>query len=437
MDMKTIKTLAFIAILFVGQLANAQCVDGWCWGSDPEKAKTSNALYTDALKADNYAEAATHLEWLLVNTPNLNKSIYINGAKIYENLWNVETDPAKKKALGEKTLEMFDLRIKYFNDEPDVLNRKALVAFKLLKDDKTRLKELLDLFDRVYELNKNNLFDGNMVAYMDVMRRYKAFGNPLPDNTVLERYFNLSDIMDYKESKGTPVHPGVRDNVEKLLLMIVPNIDCSIVISDFGPKFDANPDLNLAKKIFKMMLTGKCTDDPLALKTATLIDKNEPSYGIKIFIASRALANDDKELAITYFEQALPLTDENVKKGDIYLKVGKIKAAQGLKSTARDYAYKALDADPSLSEAYKLIGDLYMTSFDDCARKEDKVQDRAVFIAAYDMYKKAGESSAMARAKAQFPSIEEMFDKGYEEGQQMKVNCWINTTVTLERRPAN
>jgi len=435
--MKAIRVIAVLLSVMTSQLAFGQCVDGWCWGSDPDKAKANNALYTDALKADNFAEAAIHLEWLLVNTPNLNKSIYINGAKIYENLWNVETDAVKKKALGEKTLEMFDSRIKYFNDEPDVLNRKALVAYKILKDDKTRIQELLNLFDRTYELNKNAMFDGNLVAYMDVLRRYKAFGNPLTDAAVLDKYFIISDMIDYKEANGAKVHPSVRDNVEKLLLAIVPVIDCQIIISDFGPKFEANPDLNLAKKIFKMMLTGKCIDDPLALKAAKLVDASEPSYGIKIFIGGQAALADDKETAIKYFEQALALTDENVKKGDLYLKIARLKATQGLKSSSRDYAYKALDVDPSLSEAYKLIGDLYMNSFDDCAGKQDMVKDRAVFIAAYNMYQKAGDGSAMARAKAQFPSAEELFTGNYAEGEQMKVNCWINTTVTLERRPAN
>lgn len=428
------KNLIFLAVLLTGQIAAAQCEDGWCWGSDPDKAKEKNALYTDAYKMGNNVEAATHLEWLLQNTPNLNKSIYINGAKIYEDLANTEADATKKKALESKTLEMYDLRIKYFNDEPDVLNRKAYVAYKLLKDDQARYQELLDLFDKAYQLNKNDLFPNNLIGYMDVIRRYKAVGNQITDDAVFERYFNVSDVMDYKESTGNPVPQSIRDNVDKLLLMIVPNIDCSIVIKDFGPKFEANPELNMAKKIFKLMLTGKCTDDPLALKTAKMIDDSEPSYGIKIFIAGRAVQSDDIPTAINYFEQALTLTDENVKKADIYLKIAKLKGGQGMKSTARDYAQKALDADPSLSDAYKYIGDLYMSSFDDCAEKTDIVQDRAVFIAAFEMYKRAGESGGMGRAKAQFPSSAELFEKGYEVGQQMKVNCWINATVTLDRR---
>ena len=131
------------------------------------------------------------------------------------------------------------------------------------------------------------------------------------------------------------------------------------------------------------------------------------------------------------------MLDENVKKADIYLKLAKMKGSGGMKSTAREFANKALGVDPSNKDAFKFIGDLYMTSFDACAGKKDIVLDRAIFIAAYNMYRKAGDGAAMARAKAQFPSIDKIFELGYEEGQQIKVNCWVNTSVTLERRPAN
>jgi hypothetical protein len=66
---------------------------------------------------------------------------------------------------------------------------------------------------------------------------------------------------------------------------------------------------------------------------------------------------------------------------------------------------------------------------------ESKVKDRSVFIAAYKMYKNAGDSDAMSRAKEQFPSIEDIFNEGKLEGDIIQVNCWINESVTLERRP--
>ena len=422
-------------VVFAQTDCEANWENGWCWGSQPDLAKEKNVLYTDAFKLNNFADAAPHLDWLLENTPNLNKSIYINGVKIYENLANIEEDDARKLELINKTLQIYDQRIEYFGEEATVLNYKAYVAYKLLKNISSRYQELMDLFTRSYELNGNGFFANNIIAYMDVLRRYKAVGNELADDQVFDIYFGLSDVMDYKAAQGNAVPDAIRENVDKLLLMIVPEIDCEIVINDFGPKLDANPEINMAKKIFSLMLTGKCTEDPLALKAAILIDDNEPSYGVKLFIAQRSLADGDKEAALRYYEDALPLTDENVKKADLYLRIARIKSSQGLKTQAREYANRALSVDPSTKDAYTLIGDLYMNSFSDCAGLEDMVKDRAVYIAAYEMYQRAGNASKMASAKAQFPSIEDLFNGGYEEGQSMAVGCWINTTVTLARRP--
>ena len=75
-----------------------------------------------------------------------------------------------------------------------------------------------------------------------------------------------------------------------------------------------------------------------------------------------------------------------------------------------------------------------MGSHKQCAGLESKVKDRGVFLAAYKMYKKAGNSSKMARAKAQFPSSEEIFTEGMTIGQSISVGCWIGETVTLQKR---
>jgi hypothetical protein len=57
-----------------------------------------------------------------------------------------------------------------------------------------------------------------------------------------------------------------------------------------------------------------------------------------------------------------------------------------------------------------------------------------VYIAAYEMYVKAGNSNLMARAKAQFPSKEEIFLLNWQTGSSQKVGCWINETVILKTR---
>ena len=34
----------------------------------------------------------------------------------------------------------------------------------------------------------------------------------------------------------------------------------------------------------------------------------------------------------------------------------------------------------------------------------------------------------------QFPSIEELFENSYEEGQEISIDCWFSETVALQRR---
>jgi tetratricopeptide (TPR) repeat protein len=214
-------------------------------------------------------------------------------------------------------------------------------------------------------------------------------------------------------------------------------VDCDFVEKNLGPKLKENPsDLKLAKKILQLQLTGKCTDSPLFMTSSKIVNEKEPTYSLSKVIAAKSAADGKTEEAFKYYNQAIELADDNQKKAEIYYDMAKINAADGQKVAARNNARKALSFDPTLSEAYTLIGNLYLGSYDDCRGGESKVKDRAVFIAAYEMYKKAGNTQGMEKAKEQFPSIGEIFEEGMKEGDVLTVGCWVQESVTLQRRPA-
>lgn len=428
--------LSLALLLGISTLAIAQ--PGWNWGDSVDKAKEKNALYTDYLRANNFKAALTPLSWLLKNTPDLNASIYINGAKIYEGLAESEENKQDELKYQAKALEMYDLRIKYFNEEAEVLNRKALTAYKYYRDNQPKYKELYDLFNKAFKLNGNDFYDNNLTAYMDVIRRYKLSGGSITDEEVFERYTRITDVIEYQMKNGgnVPRLEKVAGYVDKLLTATV-DVDCEFVEQKLGPKFRETKDVNLAKKIFSLMLQQKCTDSPLAMEVAIAVNNVEPNYGIAKFIGVKAASEGNLEKATEYYEKAIALTEDNTKKAEVYLSLARLQASEGNKSAARASARKGLAFDPSYAEAYIFIGDLYMGSFEDCKGGESKVKDRALFIAAYDQYQKAGEREKMNMAKAQFPSIEEIFSEGKEEGQSIKVDCWINESVQIERRPAN
>ncbi|MEQ9466053.1 MAG: hypothetical protein RLN88_01505 [Ekhidna sp.] len=434
-----IKILGVAFFLLLSLVSNAQ--DGWNWGDQVDKAKEKNVLYTDALKANNYKLAAEHLTWLLENTPDLNPSIYINGVKIYEGLAEQEKDAVKKDEYIQKGLQLHDTRIKYYpEDKSDIVERKAIYAYSYYKKESDQYFSVLEIFQKAFDLNGAKMNRGALVAYMDMVYKNYLY-KKLTDEQVIDTYSQISEALDEQRKNASDSERDKVDSsadlVDRLLTATKVEISCDFVEERLGPKLDQGNDVNMAKQIFRLMLKGKCLESPLAMKAASIIQNDEPTFGVAKFLAQKNAQDGNDDKAIEYFQEAAGLTDDNSEKADMYVSIARLQMKNGQKPTARNSARRALSFDPSFKDAYELIGDLYMSSFNDCKQEQSQVQDRAVFIAAYNEYQKAGNSSRMAAAKAQFPSIEDIFNEGKEEGQSITVGCWINVTVSLERRPAN
>lgn len=434
--------LKVLLLVFFAASLNAVAQPGWNWPEDESlksQAEEKNVLYNDALKMKNYADAATNLEWLLENTPDLNPALYINGVKIYKGLLAAETDEARKSEIEERIMTLYDSRIQYFNSEADVIQRKAFDAYRFYKDDKAKYQELYELYEKAYELNGNNIGNQHLVAYMDVIRRYKLTGGEISDVEVLDKYTTVTEIMDYKVANGESEVKiaKLRDTVDKLLTATV-TVDCDFIQNSLAPKIKDNPeDVKMAKKIIALSINAGCTDSDAFLAAAEIVQANEPNAGTAKIIASKYASAKDYTNAEKYYKEALELAETTEKKADIYYELGLMYAQSGRKSSARSNLYECLKLDPGRKRAYKIIGDMYMTSYNECKKDESKVEDRAIFIAAYEMYKKAGDANAMNNAKAQFPSVEELFTETFKEGDTYTVGCWINETVILQTRPSS
>ena len=86
---------------------------------------------------------------------------------------------------------------------------------------------------------------------------------------------------------------------------------------------------------------------------------------------------------------------------------------------------------------HKGIGNLYLSSFEECKQGEMKTLDYAVFIAAHNAFQKAGDREGMIKAEALFPSITDIFTEEFVEGETIDIGCWINESVILTKRTEN
>jgi tetratricopeptide (TPR) repeat protein len=440
MKRKMFSIVLLWAAAFAGNEAFAQCKE---WPADKAKAEESIAIYGDALKQGHYRGATAALQWLFTNAPKVSTKIYIDGAEVYDKLAEKETDPAKKKVLVDSLLWTFDQRIKNCGDEINVLNRKVYASYRYNIKDKDKVAELLTSYDKVYEISGNNVSDVNLVAYMNTILANFVMLKNVPDDQILSRYDKIQNVIDTKIKDAT--QKGKTADVEKLkgykstiddLLIKMVKVDCDFVKKNLEPKFKQNPgDVALAKKIFGFMLQGKCTDDPLWLEAGEAVNKVEQDFGIAKNIGLKYLSAGNEEKAEQFLKEATQLAKTPEDKSEALIGLGAIEAKKGNKSGARDLFRQAAAANPGNKEAYEKIGDLYSNSFNDCSKKKSMAEDRLIYIAAYEMYQKAGDAQKMANAKAQFPSTAEIFELNWKEGEAKQISgCWINESVILKTR---
>lgn len=438
--MKTIVTGVLMFIITTSSfIAQAQCRE-FKWPEDKDKAEEKVALYGDAMKQGQFRAAAGPFIWMLKNAPDWHVKLYIDGAEIYDNLAEKEKDPGKKQQLVDSMLMMYDLRIKNCGDEVNVLNRKAYYAYKYNVTNKDKSVELLKLFDRVAEISGDKMSDGNLVAYMTTVQANFVLQKNLSDEQILDRYDKIMTIANQKIKSAEAA--GKTKDVTKLkeyvsviddLLIGMVKVDCEFVKNNLEPKFKKTPnDITLAKKIFGFMLQGKCTDDPLWLEAGEVIHNQEKDFGLAKNLALKYLSNENYDKAELLFKEALALAKDASDKADMYLYLGNLQTKQNNKNGAREYYRQAVDAGNK--EGYEKIGDLYYGSFNDCKKNANMAEDRLVYIAAYNMYARAGASQKMAQAKSQFPSKEEIFLFNWKVGDTMRVSCWIGETVTIDTR---
>lgn len=411
---------------------------GWNWPEDEEnhrKAKEKEAYYKVLMAQDQYGKALHVLQWLYNNNPNLNPSIYINGAKCTETLMEQTDDKERIARLQDSTLWMYDQRIKHFDEDASVMERKAYTAFKFFYKKPGKYELVLDLYNKAFEMNGADISNFNLVPYMTLAKfAYERKVADMTGEKILEIHGTISNILDQKEKNGEDVKKR-RDKVDALLSSIEGLLTCEFIKENLVPRLEKNPeDVGTAKKIFNYSLKAKCTEEDFFMDAAEVVAQDEASFRLLKVLGDKWTGGGDPSKGMEFYERAEKLASGDEEKYE--LKMGQARAASklGRKTSARNYAQQALQYKPGSGEAYNLIGNLYFYSFDDCKGGESIVKDRAVYIAAYEMYKKAGNSSRMAAAKEQFPSAEEIFNEGMSEGQTVQVNCWINTSVQLQKR---
>lgn len=411
-------------------------------GKDSVEVFKSYSLYREFFKQDNYKDAHKYWRYVFKNAPGLRQTTHIDGIKIYDKLIEkAGDDEAAKAALLDTLLYIYDVRIKCFGETGDIFGRKALSMLEHGYDDVKTYKT----FEKSLELSGNDAAYYVVQYYIYAAIKANRAG-AITDVELLEIYGKLMDIVDYNidnnvkdKLKFEKAADVISDAMSKTNLLNCENLK-PVLQQQYNNKPDDPRNL---KKIYKQLYHAQCATDELFVEVATKLFEIEPDAEKARILALNKSNKKEYTEAIKYWKVALDMVEDNEKKAEYSLTIARMYQNAGDYSSARSYANKAADYKSGWGEPYLLIGDLYRGSGNRCGEGTG-FESQVVTWPAIDMYEKAKQVDSSISSKANsrikdsekyMPSKEEGFFQGIREGDDFKVECWINTTTKVRFAP--
>ncbi len=452
---KRIMTIFFgfiVAISTVmGQAQNPECM-------------TNLSIFSEHAKVKNYDAAFEPWKMVKENCPELHKAIYVYGEKILK-------DKIKKSGDTDKTSYvtmlsgMYDESNKYF---PKSFSLAGVAADKaiLMYDEKIGSdEELFNLLDNAFNQDRANFKNPKaLYLYFSVLVDMHKAGNK-DIQIVFDTYDNVIEKIDEEKSRLAKVKNSYLEKEEAGTLTAkekrklknarinyssyskingsidakLGNLaDCDKLIPLYQKNFESKKtDAVWLKRAAGRMDSKDCTDDPMFVKMVEALHQLDPSADSAYYLG---LLNDKANKssdAIKYYNEAVELETDTYKKAKILYKIATKFKKRGQKSSARNYAQKALNYQPSMGAAYLLIANLYANSANQCGTTP--FEKRAIYWKAADMARKAGRVDGSLKSQAnkaassytqRAPSKQDIFTSSMA-GKTITFKCWVGGSVKV------
>ncbi len=431
-------------------------------GQNPE-CMQNLSIYSEHVKVKNYDAAYSPWKMVYETCPALNRANFSYGERILKHKIN-KSSGAEKDAFIQDLLGLYDASMKYYPAKftiGTVAIDKALLMYdnKMASDE-----ELFNMLDNAFKNDRANfknpkalyLYFSSLVdlhnsgkkdlqsvfdTYDDVTEKIEEENKKLTDRIKQLLPKEDAGTLTSKEKKQLKVASTNSESYGKIASSIDTKLgalaDCGNLIPLYQKNFEQKKgEITWVKRAVGRMFSKDCTDDPLFRKLFEAQLALEPSADAYLYGGTLKQKAGDSRGAVEDFNKAVELETDSYRKSNILYKIATT-VRRYSKSQARNYALKAIDANPSNGKAYLLIANLYATSANDCG--ETPFEKRAIYWKAAEMARKAGrvdpslsgranKSAASYSAKA--PSKTDIFNSGLA-GKTITFKCWVGGSVKV------
>ena len=423
-----------------------------------EECVMNVSLFHEAVKNKMYADAYNPWWSVYTTCPNANKSIYSDGAKIVEALYQATSDPAEKERLAKLAVEMQDKRIKYFGTDPKyptayILGEKGLAYMDFYGE--TKLAEARECLQqsvtgmgassKIMVLVK--LVDASYALYkQDPNGKAEQF---IADYELASTY--LGEQASNTNNKNAEIAGKQKDYVDNIFA-VSGAADCSKLDEIYAAVVKENlQNLDMLTKIAKLYKRVRCTESDVYFAACEAAHKLQPTDESAAGCASMAAKKGDYEAAVAYYDQAIKLAMVEDELEDVadYQYNAAFYCYNNLKkyAEARKYALASIATLQGLGitkgqgRSYIIIGMCYAATQLYPQDAKGRILNKTVYWAAVDKFAKAKQIDPSVEAQASefissyskyYPTKEERFDLPNEfNGSTYYVGGWIGETTTI------
>jgi tetratricopeptide (TPR) repeat protein len=397
----------------------------------------------------DYKTALSYWRNLYKKYPKSTINIYLHGIAIYGSLIESTPDQKVKGLLIDTLMNVYDRRIKYFNQKGYILGRQGtdFMKYKLSNEDMTDelrkpiLKKGYEFLEESVKLQGLESEAPVLILLMQATRGLYGIGE-LGKEKVIENYDIVSNIISKALQKDPTSNSFLiaRDNIDQVF-QASGAADCEALISIYTPKFDQiATNVEDLKKMVRILDRQNCDASPLFAKASEKLYKLDPSAESAYNMARLFVKTEQNDKAMGYYKQAIDAEKDPLNLSKYYYELASLNFTTN-PQTARTYLKKSIENNANNGKAYLLLGDVY--AHNSKSFGENDFQHSMVFLLAVDYFNKAKKVDSSTEADANerintysqyFPSKEDIFFNGLTVGQPYQLGGWIGESTIIREK---
>lgn len=457
--MKTRITLLLVALFVSFNISFAQ---------QDEECMNNLSIFDSYVKSKKYDDAFGPWTTVREKCPKFNRAIYVHGEKILKHKID-NSSGGEQVAFIKDLMLLYDQSNEYFSSKHplgEVLGDKAQLMYKYKKELKATDAQIYNAFDKAFKEDIDNfkspqglytyfslivdLYDAGQTTAQQMFDKYDDVNEKI--EVEVENASQELNKLNAKEEGGqalTKKEGRYKTFYERTLeaydqisgsmdSKLGERANCKVLIPLYQKDFEEfKNDATWLQRAMNRMYAKECTDDPMFVKVVQQKNTIEPNASTAYYLGILKDKEGKSSEAIKYYNQAIGLETDNIKKARLNKSIGEKFYKSGSFGKARQYYREALKLNPADGSPYLRIAAMYARSANDCG--DTNFNKRAVFWLAADEARKAGRvdprlRSAAAQTAANYeakaPTKSEIFTAG-NKGQTIRIGCWIGASVVV------